>query len=91
MKIKSLFLTVIVILLASVPGRTQHEALGTERIALLQQAQADCAWKIRTLTGGPKGTMLLHQKTMENVLEKLKAGQPVDSKAIAAVLKEHRS
>lgn len=89
MKLSPLFLIVTSILLASVSGRSQEAPASAESIARIEQAQANCEWKVRTLTGGPKGKMLLHQRTMENVLEKLKVGEPVDPKAIDQALQGH--
>jgi len=47
--------------------------------------------KTRNLTGGPKGKMLLHKKTIDDVLEQLKAGQTVDPRKIEKALEVHGS
>jgi hypothetical protein len=89
MKIKPLFLAVTFLLLPEL-GSTREVPESGDSIARLEQAKADCQWKVRTLTGGPKGKMLLHQRAMENVLAKLKLGEPVDPKAIDQSFQGHR-
>lgn len=91
MKTKTLYLTIVMLLLASAPGQTQVQPTNIELIAHLEEAQRDCEWKTRNLTGGPKGKMLLHKKTMDDVLEQLKAGQTVDPRKIEKALEVHGS
>jgi hypothetical protein len=61
----------------------------TELIARLEQARQRCEHGIGTLKGGPKGSMLLHKRAMENVLEQLKAGQSVDRQKIEKAFENH--
>jgi hypothetical protein len=62
-----------------------------EMIDHLEEAVRDCDWKARNLTGAPKGKMLLHKRTMEDVLEGLKARREVDPKKLETALKVHSS
>lgn len=55
----------------------------------LEELLADCNWKTRSLTGGPLGKMLLHKRTMEDVLEALKAGRVIESRKLEEALKAH--
>ena len=57
----------------------------------LEEALSACTWKTRNMTGAPPGKMLLHKRTMEEVLEALKAGREVDSKKLEEALKVHPS
>jgi hypothetical protein len=41
------------------------------------------------LKGGPLGKMLLHKKTMEDVLDGLKTGTPVEPRKLEKALKAH--
>ena len=60
-----------------------------ELIDHLDEAVRDCDRKARNLTGGPKLRMLLHKRTMDDVLEALKAGREVDSSKLDEALKDH--
>lgn len=62
-----------------------------EMIDHLEEAARDCDWKARNLTGAPKGKMLLHKRTMDDVLEGLKAGREVDTRKLEEALKVHPS
>lgn len=84
-----LVLSVSSILWISAPASAQESSTNAELIARLEAARQNCEWKIRTLNGGPKAMMLLHQRAMQNVLEQLKAGQAVDHDKIAKVLENH--
>jgi hypothetical protein len=89
MKTKSLLLTGVAILLSSSVTMAQQPTDNSELIAKLEQAKQDCAWQARNLKGGPKGSMLLHQRTMDNVLEQLKAGQKVDQQRVYKAFENH--
>ena len=58
-------------------------------MARLEDAKQNCAWKVRTLKGAPQSNVLLHQKTMENVLEQLKTGQTVDHQTFGKAFENH--
>jgi hypothetical protein len=62
-----------------------------EMIDHLEEAVRDCDWKARNLTGAPKNNMLLHKRTMDDVLERLKAGREVDLRKLEEALKVHPS
>ena len=72
-------------------GFAQEPITRIELIDHLEEALRDCDWKARNLTGAPKGKMLLHKRTMDDVLERLRAGREVDSKKLEEALKVHPS
>ncbi|HXG50815.1 MAG TPA: hypothetical protein VNN77_05330 [candidate division Zixibacteria bacterium] len=88
MKSKISGLSIALVLLTAVSGQARPRS-AEELIAFLEEAQKDCEWKTRNLTGGPKGRMLLHKRIMDDVLERLKAGQPVDPRKLEQALAVH--
>lgn len=62
-----------------------------EMVDHLEESLVDCNWSIRNLKGGPLGRMLLHKKTMEDVLEALKAGRVVEPRKLEEALRAHPS
>jgi len=58
-------------------------------VAQLEPMITTCDWKLRTLTGEPKGVMLLHNAKMKKILEDLQAGKSVDLNEVDAVIKLH--
>lgn len=78
-------------LLLSSPTFAREPLTVTEMIDHLEELLRDCTWKTRNLTGGPLGKMLLHKKTMEDVLEGLKEAREVDSRKLEEALKVHPS
>lgn len=91
MKTKLFLLAGVAILLSSSVTMAEQPTGNSRLIAQLEQAKQDCAWQARNLKGGPKGSMLLHQRTMDNVLEQLKAGQNVDQQRINKAFENHFS
>ena len=89
MKTKLLLATMLGTLLTSTAATAQQSTGNTELIARLERVRQDCEWKTRTLKGGPQGSMLLHQRMMDNVLEQLKAGQSVDPQKIQKAFENH--
>jgi hypothetical protein len=91
MKIKIGFLAVIPISLAVLLTGTQAQGNQPQLVAHLEPMLEKCDWKVRNLTGGPKGVMLLHQAKMRRILSELKAGRSVEPKKIEEIIKEHAS
>jgi hypothetical protein len=91
MKSKSILPAVALVLVFSSSGFARDPMTGTELISHLEEAARDCDWKTRNLTGAPKGKMLLHKRTMEDVLDAYKAGREVDPKKLETALKIHSS
>ena len=89
MKANNILIAVGLALLMSSPGLAQGPITVIELIDHLDEAVSDCDWKARNLTGAPKLGMLMHKRTMEDVLEGLKAGREVDSSKIEQALKGH--
>jgi len=48
MKTKTLYLTIVMLLLASVPGQTQSAFTNTELITHFEEAQKDCDGRLET-------------------------------------------
>lgn len=88
---KITFLAVMLISLIGAPARVLPQSSQAQWLAQLESTLQDCAWKVQTTTGGPKGLMLLHQAKMKTILEELREGRSVESKVIEAVMKEHAS
>ena len=89
MKPKHMLLAMSLALVMSSPGFAQQPMTVIDVIDHLDEAVRDCDWKARNLTGAPKLKMLLHKRTMEDVLEGLKAGRVVDSRKLEEALKDH--
>ncbi len=83
------FMALIPISLAATIARAQSVSDQTNLIAQLEPMIETCDWKVRNMTGGPKGVMLLHNFKMKKILGELKAGNSVDPKEIDEVMKTH--
>ncbi len=90
---KSIYIlpAIALVFVFSSSGFARDPITGIELINHLEEAARDCDWKTRNLTGAPKGKMLLHKRTMEDVLDGLKAGRVVDSRKLEEALKVHPS
>ena len=91
MKSKYILPAIALVFAFSSSGFARDPIVGIELINHLEEAARDCDWKTRNLTGAPKGKMLLHKKTMEDVLEGLKAGREVDPTKLENALNVHPS
>ena len=91
MKTKNILAPMALLLVFTASGYAREPITITELVDHLEEALTDCNWKTRNLTGAPKGKMLLHKRTMEDVLEALKAGREVDSGKLERALKAHAS
>ncbi len=89
MKTKHLLLAIAFALAFSSSGSAQEPITVIELIDHLDEAVRDCDWKARNMTGAPKLKMLLHKRTMDDVLEALKAGREVDPRKLETALKGH--
>ncbi len=89
MKSKRILPAIALVLALSPSGFAREPITVIELIDHLEEAVRDCDWKSRNLKGGPKGKMLLHKRTMDDVLEALKAGRVVDSKKLEEALRGH--
>lgn len=81
----------IILLSAATIAWAEPQANHSQLAAQVEGVLEKCDWKIRTLSGGPKGLMLLHQAKMRRVLEEIKAGRSVDPNEMAQVMKGHSS
>lgn len=91
MKSQYILLVLALILVFPSAGFAWQPITRIEVIDRLEEAVRDCDSKTRTLTGAPKGKMLLHKKTMEDALKALKTGREVDPRKLAEALKVHPS
>lgn len=89
MKARHILLAVGLALVMSSSGFAQEPITVVELIDHLDEAVRDCDWKARNLTGAPKLKMLMHKRTMEDVLETLRAGRVVDYRKLEEALKAH--
>ena len=88
MKTKVFFLAVsLSVLLATPIWAQEQKSPDANLVAQLEKMLAQSDYKSRTLTGGPKGLWLLRQAKIEKIVERLKAGQPVDPKDLDTILK----
>jgi hypothetical protein len=88
MNAKHILFALALALVFSSSGSAQDRITVVDR---LEEALRDCDWKSRNMTGAPKGRMLMHKRTMEDVLEALNAGREVDSRKLEEALKGHAS
>jgi hypothetical protein len=91
MKSKHIVAAMGLVLIVSSPAFARDPITTVELTDHLEKALSACSWKTRNLTGAPQGKMLLHKRTMEDVLEALKAGREVESKKLEEALKVHPS
>ena len=91
MKYKKILSAMGLVLVFSSSGWGREPLTTVELMDHLEEALSDCSWKTRNMTGAPKLKMLLHKRTMEDVLEALKAGREVDSKKLEEALRVHAS
>jgi hypothetical protein len=91
MKFKHILTATALAVLFSSPAISADPIKSITLINRLEEASRDCGWKARNLTGGPKGKMLLHKRTIDSVLEQLQAGQEVDAKKLELALMIHPS
>ena len=89
MKPKHILSAVSLVLVMSSSGFAREPITVIELIDHLDEAVRDCDWQARNLAGAPKLRMLMHKRTMEDVLEALRAGQEVDPKKLEEALKVH--
>ena len=89
MKSKYILPAIALVFVVSSSGFAREPITIIELIDHLEEALRDCGWKTRNLTGAPKGKMLLHKRTMEDVLDDLKAGRIVDSRKLEEALTAH--
>lgn len=91
MKTKNVVPAMALALVFSTSGYAREPLTTVELIDHLEEALVDCNWKTRNMTGAPKNKMLLHKKTVEDVLEALKAGRDVDPRKLDQALRTHGS
>lgn len=91
MRKEIVFLAMVPIALVAMVGPVQAQGNQPHLLAVLELTLEKCEWRVQTLTGGPKGVMLLHQAKMRRILSELKAGRSVEPREIEEIMKEHAS
>ena len=87
MKSKVFVLAVSLGVLVATPMWAQQQKPDANLVAQLDKMLAQSDSKAKGLTGGPKQKWLLRHAKIENIIDRLKAGQSVDPKDIDAILK----
>lgn len=91
MKFKNILPVIGFAAMFSSVGYAQEPLTTVQLIDRLDEAARDCELKARNLTGAPKGWMLMHKRTMDDVLEQLRDGREVDLRKLEEALKVHPS
>ena len=89
MKVSHTISALALSILLTTPVLAREPLTVIEMIDHLEELLTDCRWATRNLKGGPLGKMLLHKKTMEDVLEGLKKGTPVETRKLENALNGH--
>ena len=89
MKFRHIARAVALSVLFSSPTLAREPLTVIEMIDHLEEALAECKWTTRNLKGAPLGRMLLHKKTMEDVLDGLKTGRVVEPRKLEEALTPH--
>jgi len=84
-----LFAVAVSLALLAATAEAQDKGSNRELVAKLDQMRSESEHKAQILTGGPKQKWLLHEARLNKLIDRLKAGQPVDPKEIDELLKEH--
>jgi len=86
MKTKMVFLAVSFGVLVAKPIWAQQQNVDPNLIVQLEQRRAESDSEARRLTGEPKEVWLLRKLEIEETIDQVKAGQPVDPKKIDQIL-----
>ena len=86
MKTKAIHLAVGLGVLVAKPLWDQEPNSDPNLVGRMEQKLAESDSEVRSLTGGPQAVWLLRKVEIENTLDRLNDGQPVDSKEIDRIL-----
>ena len=86
MNTKLFVLAIAVNVLAMTPMWAQQSAPDANLLAQLEKRLAQSQSEGKRLTGAPKSLWLLREAKIQKIIERLKAGQPVDPKELDVVL-----
>lgn len=86
MNTKIFVLAMAMNVLAAAPMLAQQSAPDANVLAQLKKRLAQSDSEGKRLTGAPKSLWLLRQAKIEKIIERLKAGQPVDPKELDVAL-----
>jgi hypothetical protein len=87
MNTKALILATALNIFVATPMWAQQQKTDPTLVAQLDKMLAESDSKARGLTGAPKQKWLLRHAKIEKIIDRLKAGQSVDSKDIDVILK----
>jgi hypothetical protein len=86
MKTKAILLAVGLGVLVAKPLLAQEQIPDANLVDQMEQKLAESDSQARTLKGGPQAVWLLRQAEIENSIDLLNAGQPVDLKEVDRIL-----
>ena len=86
MKTKAILLAVSLGVLAAKPLWAQEQNPDANLMGQMEQKLAESDSAARSLRGGPQAVWLLRKVEIENNIDRLNAGQPVDPKEIDRIL-----
>jgi len=86
LKTKAILLAVSLGVLATKPLWAQEQNPDPTLMSQMEQKLADSDSEAKSLRGGPHAVWLLRKVEIENTIDRLNAGQPVDPKEIDRIL-----
>ena len=86
MKTKTILLAVGLGVLVAKPLLAQEQNPDANLIGRMEQKLAESDSQARSLKGGPQAVWLLRRAEIENSIDRLNAGQPVDPKEVDRIL-----
>lgn len=86
MKTKAVLLAVGLGVLVAKPLLAQEQNPYANLVAQMEQKLAESEAEVRDLKGGPQAVWLLRHAEIENTIDRLNAGQPVDRKEVDRIL-----
>lgn len=86
MNSKVILLGIAFSLLSGAPVWAQQQKADPNLTAQLEKRLAESDAKAKVLTGGPKSLWLLREAKINKIIERLKAGEPVDPSEIDLIL-----
>jgi hypothetical protein len=86
MKTKAILLAVGLGVLVAKPLLAQEQIPDANLVDQMEQKLAESDSQAKSLKGGPQAVWLLRQAEIENSIDRLNAGQPVDPKEVDRIL-----
>ena len=86
MKTKAILLAMSLGVLVAKPILAQEKIPDANLVDQMEQKLAETDSQAKSLKGGPQAVWLLRQAEIENSIDRLNAGQPVDPKEVDRIL-----